>query len=357
MVSFQVERFGEPFVSIRSDVAVPSGAQVVLDVTACGVCHSDVHLWDGFFDFGDGQRLDAGRIVSPPRTLGHEIAGIVRAVGPDVTTVRAGDRRVVYPWLGCGTCSFCANGDEHLCNRPAALGVQRDGGFAESVLVPHEKYLFAYDPLHDAQACTYACSGLTAFSALKKALAPPASGPLLIVGAGGVGLSGIRMAKALYGIEPAVAEVDRNKWDLARAAGAAETVDPREPEAVRALVRANGGGFAGAIDFVGSGSSFEFALGAVRKGGRLVSVGLFGGAAHISPALVAMRALHIAGSYVGSLAEMRELMEVARTGVLPELPVEERPLGSVGSAVADLKEGRVRGRVVVRPDGNGPNAR
>jgi D-arabinose 1-dehydrogenase-like Zn-dependent alcohol dehydrogenase len=349
MISYRVERFGEPLVAIEGDPPQPKGTEVLLDVAACGVCHSDLHLWEGYFDAGDGQRIDAARIVSPPRTLGHEIAGTVRAVGPDAHGIRPGDKRVVYPWLGCGTCAFCAGGNEHLCARPSALGVQRDGGFAQYVLVPDPRYLLAYDPLGEEQACTYACAGLTAFSALKKVAPFASDDTLLVIGAGGVGLSGVRFAKALYGAAPIVAEVDRAKWDTVRGAGAADVVDPSEDGALRALIKATGGGVRAAIDFVGSGSSFTFGLGALAKGGTLVSVGLFGGSARVSPMQIAMRAVSIAGSYVGSLDELRELLQIARTGSLPDLPVTQRPLAEVSDALLDLKGGRVRGRVVVRP--------
>src|SRR5437016_3799316 len=111
-------------------------------------------------------------------------------------------------------------GSEHLCNAPRALGLHRDGGFSDHVLVPDSKYLLDYAPLSPDQACTYACSGLTAYSALKK-VAPLAAGdPLLIIGAGGVGLSGIRLARSLYQTPPIVAEIDQSKWDVAREAGA-----------------------------------------------------------------------------------------------------------------------------------------
>ncbi|HRD79088.1 MAG TPA: alcohol dehydrogenase catalytic domain-containing protein, partial [Hyphomicrobiaceae bacterium] len=114
------------------------------------------------------------------------------AVGPEASGAAVGDKRVVYPWIGCGTCHTCTSGDEQLCNAPQALGVHRDGGFATKVLVPDTRYLVEYAPLPEAQACTYACSGLTAFGALKKLVPFPSGGRLLIIGAGGVGLSGVR---------------------------------------------------------------------------------------------------------------------------------------------------------------------
>ena len=308
-----------------------------------------MHLHDGYFDLGDGAKVDDTRIVNPPRILGHEIVGTVSAVGPDVKDVKVGDKRVVFPWIGCGKCGLCLAGNEHLCNAPAALGVHRDGGFATKVFVPDAKYLVEYGALPESQACTYACSGLTAYSALKKLTPFPASGKLLIIGAGGVGLSGIRLAKALNLPAPIVAEVDKSKWDVAKAAGAVEVVDPTEAGAVRTLLKATGGGVMGAVDFVGAGASFAFGFNALAKAGKLVSVGLFGGSTPIAPAMISMKAVSLIGSYVGSLEEMRELMAIARSGGLPDLPVATRPLNQLNEALADLKQGRVRGRVVMLP--------
>lgn len=349
MLSYRLEKFAQPFVEVRSEAPVPHGRQVVVDIDACGLCHSDVHLYDGHFDLGDGAKVDATRIVNPPRTLGHEIVGTVSAVGPEVTDAKVGDKRVVFPWIGCGECGLCRAGDEHLCNIPAALGVHRDGGFATKALVPDSKYLIDYGNLPEAQACTYACSGLTAYSALKKLTPFPAGGKLLIIGAGGVGLSGIRLSKSLGLPAPIVAEVDKAKWDVAKAAGASETIDPTADGAVRALLKSTGGGVLGAVDFVGAGSSFAFGFNTLGKGGKLVSVGLFGGATTIAPAMISMKAVSLIGSYVGSLEEMGEVMQIARSGALAELPVATRPLAELNEALDDLKNGRVRGRVVMLP--------
>jgi D-arabinose 1-dehydrogenase-like Zn-dependent alcohol dehydrogenase len=349
MLSYRLEKFAQPFVEVKGDAPAPTGHQVVIDVKACGLCHSDVHLHDGYFDLGDGAKVDATRIVNPPRTLGHEIAGTVSAIGPDVKGVKIGDKRVVFPWIGCGKCGLCQAGNEHLCNAPAALGIHRDGGFSNKVLVPDAKYLIDYGTLAEAQACTYACSGLTAYSAMKKVTPFPAGGKLLIIGAGGVGLSGVRLAKAMNLPAPIVAEVDKSKWDLAKDAGASECIDPTEATAVRSLLKATGGGVQAAIDFVGAGSSFAFGFNALGKAGTLVSVGLFGGATPIAPAMISMKAVTIKGSYVGSLEEMREVMNIARNCALAELPVATRPLNQLNNALADLKQGRVRGRVVMLP--------
>lgn len=349
MLSYQVESFGKPLAQALRDTPAPCGTEVIVRIGSCGVCHSDVHLHDGYFDVGGGNKLDMSRAMQLPRTLGHEIAGTVVAVGPEARGVAVGDRRVVYPWIGCGQCGVCQAGDEHLCGNPRALGVNRDGGFADHVVVPDPKYLFAYDPLPEEQACTYACSGLTAYGALKKVMPMGASDPLLIIGAGGVGLSGIRLARAAFGVAPIVAEIDRSKWDIAREAGAADVIDPSAEGAGKALMKATGGGVAAAIDFVGAGATFAFGMGALRKGGKLVCVGLFGGATQIVPTLVTMKAVTVIGSYVGSLAEMGELMTIARGGTLPAMPLATQPLAQATRALDDLRAGRIKGRTILRP--------
>jgi alcohol dehydrogenase/propanol-preferring alcohol dehydrogenase len=351
MTSWQVEQFGKPLVQAMREAPVPTGSEVVLRISHCGVCHSDVHMQDGYFALGGEHRLDLSRTVQPPRTLGHEIAGTVVALGPDAQGVQPGDRRVAFPWIGCGSCALCNAGDEHLCSTPRALGVARDGGFATHVVLPHPRYLVDPGAMPQEQACTYACAGLTAYSALRK-VGPLADGDaLLVLGAGGVGLSGIRMARRLCNIAPIVAEPDRAKWDLARAAGAVEVIDPSDPAALKALVKATRGGAAAVVDFVGSGNSFDFGYGALRKGGKMVCVGLLGGASSIVPAMVALKAVSIVGSYVGSLQELQELMAFAREGTLPPLPVTLRPLAEANAALDALRAGQVRGRTVLQADG------
>jgi alcohol dehydrogenase/propanol-preferring alcohol dehydrogenase len=350
MESFQVETFGKPLAQVLRDTPKPQGSEVVVRVGSCGVCHSDVHLHDGYFDLGGDARLDMTRAVKPPRTLGHEIAGTVVAVGPDALGVKVGDRRVVFPWIGCGRCALCAAGDEHLCNAPQALGVHRDGGFADHVVVPHPKYLLGYGSLAEEQACTYACSGLTAYSALRKAGAITAKDPLVIIGAGGVGLSGIRLARHLFDVAPIVVEIDQSKWEVARQAGAGELIDPTADGALKALLKATGGA-AAVVDFVGAGASFNFGFAALRKGGRLICVGLLGGSTPIVPAMVSMKAVSVIGSYVGSLREMQELMTLASSGTLPDMPITRQPLARATQALDDLRAGRVRGRVILKTEG------
>ena len=124
---FRLKAFGRPLAPVSCEPATPQGSEVVLRVGACGVCHSDLHLADGFFDLGGNARLDLTRGINPPRVLGHEIAGEVRRRSAHRKAMGRRDRRptrVVYPWIGCGSCAVCAAGDEHLCARGrAGLGI------------------------------------------------------------------------------------------------------------------------------------------------------------------------------------------------------------------------------------------
>ena len=350
MQSYQVTAHGRPLARADSPLPEPRGEEVLLRVGACGVCHSDVHLWEGFFDLGDGRRLDLSKGRELPQTLGHEIAGEVTAVGPEATGVATGDQRVVYPWLGCGACPRCEAGDEHLCAAGQPIGVGRAGGFADHVLLPHPRCLFDYAPLDEAVAATYACSGLTAYGALRKVAAsgtPP--GELLVVGLGGVGMAALGLAPAVVGCPVLGADVDQARLDVARARGAAGTFDTTAPAAVKQVRRSTGGGVAAAIDFVGSERSAAFAFGALAPGGTLIVVGLFGGALKLALPLLPLKQVTIRGSYVGSPAEMAELMALGRSGAVPALPVARRSLAGAQSALDDLRAGRVVGRVVLAP--------
>lgn len=353
MDSYRITTFGAPPEKQSSPTPVPKGREVLVRVTGCGVCHSDVHLADGYFDLGGGRKVDLGKSLGLPRALGHEIVGEVVALGDAVRPAEAapGQRRIVYPWIGCQACPICKSGEEHLCNAPKALGVNADGGYATHVLVPGPQYLFAFDGIDEMLACTYACSGLTAFGALKKAKEAIAGtgGELLIIGAGGVGLSGVRMAEAVTGVKPIVADIDQTKWAAARAAGAKETIDPGNGDSLRNLFRATNGGPVAAIDFVGAAASFTFGFNAIRKGGRLIVVGLFCGAATLPVPMIPLKNVTVMGSYVANLKDMAEMMALAKSGKVPALPVATRPLADVGQVLSALKDGKVVGRTVVVP--------
>ena len=350
MRSYQIVEFGRPLEARDYPTPVPQGTEVLLRVHACGVCHSDLHIWKGYFDLGDGQRITiADRGVGLPFTLGHEIVGEVAALGPDAAGIEVGDRRVVFPWIGCGDCDACTRGDELLCGAPRNIGTRRDGGYSDHVMVPHPRYLIDYSGLPQDAACTYACSGLTAYSALKKFANLGEGDSIVIIGAGGVGLSTVRLAPAVVGAKIVVADVDPVKRAAAREAGADDVIDNGAPGAAAAVRKLTGGGAAAAIDFVGSPASARFGLDVLRRGGSLIVVGLYGDRLPMSLALFPLKMLTVQGSYVGTLAEMHELMRLAKAGDVQPIPISTRPLAEATAALEDLKAGRVVGRVVLKP--------
>jgi alcohol dehydrogenase, propanol-preferring len=329
------------------DCPAPRGSEVLVRVERCGVCHSDLHLQDGYFALSGDKRLDvtAGRAL--PFTLGHEIAGAIESVGADADPQIVGRKVAVYPWIGCGTCAACRGGEENLCAAPRHLGVAVDGGFATHVLVPHARYLLDYAPLSAAFAGMLMCSGLTAYSALKRLAGRPQRGPVLLVGLGGVGMMGLAVARALFREPPIVADIDATKREAALAAGAAQAYDPSDPQSRKTVMAATGGGVMAACDFAGSEKSLQFATGVLARGGKVVVTGLLGGTFAMPVAMFAIKAMAIEGTLTGTLAEARELIELARAGKIAQLTTRERPLEEAQASLDDLRAGRVVGRTVL----------
>src|SRR5919198_1284942 len=289
MKSYKVVEFGKPLQKVEEANPSPQGTEVLVRITAAGVCHSDVHLWEGYFDMGGGNRYSTEKAMAPPRTMGHEIVGEVAAVGPESKDAKVGDKAVVYPWIGCGKCWYCQSGIEHLCPTPRALGVNKDGGYADHVLVPHAKYLYTYGSLPTELACLYACSGITAFGAVKKAVGQDGGKPILVIGAGGVGA---------------------------------------------------------AIDFVGAEASSQFGVRALGRGGRLIIVGLFGGTFSMPLPMFAFTGCQIVGSVTGSPAEMKEMMDLVTAGKVTPVPIIKRKLDEADATLQELRKGLIMGRAV-----------
>jgi D-arabinose 1-dehydrogenase-like Zn-dependent alcohol dehydrogenase len=351
MRSYQIIEWGQPLEHRETPTPEPAGTEVLLRITAAGICHSDLHIWDGYFDLGDGKRLELGKVgAGLPLTLGHEIAGVVEAVGPDAEGVAVGVRRVAFPWIGCQACAVCEHEREQWCMRPQFLGARVHGGYSDYVLVPHPRYLIDHEGVPSELACTYACAGLTAYSALRKAGDLRADDHLLLIGAGGVGLSALHMARCVTPARVLVADVDARKRGVARQAGASETIDNGQPDAVARVMEATGGGARAAIDFVGAPATSRFGMDVLRRGGTLVIVGLFGGTFSAPLPFFPQRSLNVRGSYVGTLEEMEEVMALGRAGKVPPIPLDVRPLDAAPQALDDLRAGRVAGRVILKPD-------
>jgi alcohol dehydrogenase len=307
-------------------------------------------MQDGYFTLGDGKQLDvrAGRTL--PFTLGHEIAGEIEVGGPDADAIpgaKVGTKVAVYPWIGCGQCPACKAGDENICANPRHLGITVDGGYATHVLVPHPRYLIDYAPLPASYAGALMCSGLTAYAALKRLASRASRAPLLLIGAGGVGLMGLALARAMYGA-PFVADIDPKKREAALAAGAKEAFDPADPNTRKAVLKASGGIYA-AVDFVGSDKSLNFATGVLAKGGKVVVTGLLGGGYATAVAMFPLKAMAIEGTQTGTLAEARELVDLVRAKAIAPPPIAERPLDQASKTLDELRAGQIVGRVVLTP--------
>lgn len=349
MRSYAVQFFCEPLEPLDTPAPTPTGTEVLVDVTRCGVCHSDLHIQEGYYDLGGGKKLSlADRGVKPPVVMGHEVLGRLIAKGPDapIGDDMIGKTFLVYPWTGCGKCGNCLSGHDNLCAAPNAVGVHRAGGYAENCLVPHPRHLVDVTGIDPTLAATYACSGLTAYSALLKTDIDREKDRLLILGLGGVGLSGLYIAQALGFKHIAVADIDAEKRAFALANGAEAVVDPRDADAV-ATLQALDGGIAAVTDFVGATSTTTFGFNVVRKGGTYVVVGLFGGEFTFSIPMIILRALSLKGSYVGSLIELRDLIDLARSGKLKPIPTATVPMSSVNEALEKLRSGKVSGRLVL----------
>jgi alcohol dehydrogenase, propanol-preferring len=338
--------FGAPLTPMDLTPRAVGPGEVLVRVTRTGLCHSDLHLHDGYFDFGEIKQPVA---IEMPAVLGHEIEGEVAELGEGVAGPAPGTRVAVYPWLGCNACETCRAGDQQMCTvvPRRALGVAQWGGMAEYVHVPFADALIPIGDLTPGLGALAMCSGLTAYSALKKIGAPPAEQPVLLLGMGGVGLMAMALAKSVLPNPIIAADIDPAKREAALRYGAVAAIEPAS--AAWKEIVAKHGAAAAAIDFVGAPATFGFGTAALRRGGKYIIVGLFGGAATLPLASLPLKPFSIIGSYVGRLDEARELIALLRQGAAPAPPMQERPLAEANAAINDLRAGKVLGRVILTP--------
>ncbi len=349
MLSYDVVQWGKSLEKIERPTPVPKGTEVLVKLKYCGVCHSDVHIRDGYFELGGGKPLQMSeRGMEPPVTLGHEPFGTIIVAGPDASDAPIGADRLVFPWIGCGQCARCFEGLDNYCMAPNMIGIQRRGGYADHLLVPHPRYLIGAAGIDPAWAATLSCSGLSTYSAVSKLRPIPPDEWVAVVGAGGLGLSAIGMLRA-FGHEKILSvDIDGVKLQAAAAAGAAATLNGRDADSAQQLKALTGGALFGAVDFVGSSDTANLALAALRKGGKLVLVGLFGGEIQLSIASTILRAITVQGSHLGSVAELKAVVALARAGEIKPIPIETRPLSEVSRTLDELKTGMIVGRVVAK---------
>lgn len=345
----------EPLQILEIEIPKPEENQVVVKVKAVGVCHSDLHLWEGGYDTGDGFMKVTDRGVKFPVTPGHEVVGSVSEIGSSVKGVSVGDDVLVYPWIGCEECPTCKAGDTNLCEAPKSLGVFQNGGYAEYILVPHYKFLAKVTGIDLESAASLACSGITAYNAIKKANVKFPE-YIVIIGAGGLGLMGVQIAKAITKSKIIIADLDDNKLQKAKELGADYTVNTNVIGSVTAgsgnatqkiMSLTNNKGADSVVDFVNAPQTAKMGLAVLRKRGTLILVGLFGGSINLSLVTIPLKAITIQGAYTGSYNELIELLDLAKRGVIKPIVSKRYSLDEANTALEDLKQRKIVGRAII----------
>ena len=243
---------------------------MLVRIERCGVCHSDLHLQDGYFSLDGDKKLDVSAGRTLPFTLGHEIAGVIESVGADAAII--GRCVAVYPWIGCGICAACVGG-ERICARTIATSASP----STAALLPTFWFRISATCLITRRCPRTSpgrsCAGAYRFRRAQTSYEPPRARPILLIGLGGVGMMGLAIARALFTTPPIVADIDAQKCKAALAAGAAQAYDPSDPQARKAVIAGTRGGLLAICDFVGSDKSLQFATGLLARGGKVVVTG------------------------------------------------------------------------------------
>ena len=330
-----VRAFGKPLAIEEIPVPEPGPGEVLVKVIACGVCHTDLHAADG--DWPAKPHL--------PFVPGHEITGVVAALGPGVTSLKEGDP-VGVAWLhdACLRCEYCDTGWETLCDHQHNTGYSCDGGFAEYVIASERFAAKLPENVDYARMAPILCAGVTTYKGLKETEARPGEW-VAISGVGGLGHLAIQYAKAM-GLHVAALDVAADKLALAKATGAEVAVDARSPDAATEILKATGGGAHGVLVTAVSPPAFSQALSMVRRKGTVALVGLPPGAFPIPIFDVVLKRITIRGSIVGTRHDLDEAIAFAAEGKVAA-DIEMATLDGVNTVLADLKAGRVKGRMVL----------
>lgn len=252
-IRHEFKEFGGEFHESKYERPTLSGEEVLIEMNFCGVCHSDVHIHEGYYGLGGDKKLSlSDRGIKLPVTLGHEIVGTVIEVSKKEDASLIGKQFLVYPWGGCGTCQDCLNDRENLCMQPASLGVFKPGGYSELVVIPSSRYLVNVSGLDPAHASMLACSGLTSFSAIKKIAPENKNGSFVIIGCGGLGQIAIKMLNAM-GVKNVYAiDISSDKRSQAEKSGALKTFDPSSSDLIEEILSETNNSCGAVIDFVGT---------------------------------------------------------------------------------------------------------
>ncbi|MGN2636190.1 NAD(P)-dependent alcohol dehydrogenase [Nocardia takedensis] len=324
----------------------PGPGQVLLKVTAAGVCHSDIAVmsWpESEFPY------------ELPLTLGHEGAGTVAALGDGVTEFAVGDDVAVYgPW-GCGTCHPCAAGRENYCLRAAELGINppglgAPGAIAEYLIVDNPRHLEPLNGLDPVSTVPLTDAGLTPYHAIVRSLPKLVPGSTaVVIGAGGLGHVAIQLLRALTPARVIAVDLAEDKLDLARTVGAHETVTSDDKAADRIKALTDGRGATAVFDFVGAPPTTATAAAAVAMEGDVTIVGIGGGTVPVGFGALPFE-VTVTAPYWGTRPELREVLDLARAGSV-RVHVETFGMDEAPLAYERLHSGKINGRAVILPNG------
>jgi propanol-preferring alcohol dehydrogenase len=341
MKAARLHAYGQPLMIDDIPTPSPDRGQILIKVEGAGFCHSDIHVIDG----------EIRVLPRLPITLGHENAGRVAGVGAGVQTVKEGDAVAVYGGWGCGVCNPCVTGHEQLCDRPQWVGLsEHDGGYADYLLVPHERYLVRLERLKPEEAAPLTDAALTPYRAIRKALPfLEADHHVLLIGVGGLGQYGLKLLRLLTGCPIIAVDVSEDKLRQARELGADAALNAATDVAAQIKELTRGHGVAAAFDFVGSDATLALAIGSTRALGKVTQVGLAGGAARLKVLDNSAFEVTFEATLWGTIKELREVLALAESGRLSPIPLEFEPLSRINEVYARVKAGQVAGRVVIRP--------
>lgn len=326
--------YGQPLQVEHIPVPAVGPGQLLVQVAACGVCHTDLHAIDG----------DWPVKATLPLIPGHEGVGTVVATGAGVTHVREGDR-VGVPWLysACGHCEYCYSGWETLCHAQQNTGYSVQGSFAEYVLADPDYVGHIPDALSFIDAAPILCAGVTVYKGLKETEVKPGEW-VVISGIGGLGHLAVQYAKAM-GVHVVAVDISPEKLRLARAVGADILIDATQEDPA-AVVQAKVGGAQGVLVTAVSPVAFAQGVGMLRRRGTLALVGLPPGDFPVNIFDVTLNRKTIRGSIVGTRQDLSESLAFAAGGKVSVHSRTER-LENINQVFTELKAGRIEGRVVL----------
>jgi len=305
MQAVQLVEIGEPLQMRQVPLPTMGERDVLVRIKAAGICHSDVHY-----------RAGTSPVGPLPQTLGHEIAGFVTDVGPQVTAVSVGDRVCLHYLVTCGDCYYCSTGNEQFCTEGEMLGKHRDGGYAETIAVPARNAVPLPDEIPFEQGAILMCSSSTSFHALRKARLK-AGETVAVFGAGGLGMSAIQLARAFGALEVYAVDINEEKLELAEKHGAVP-VNASERDPVAQIHRLTGGrGVDVALEVIGLPLTMRQATQSLAIFGRAVIVGVTDQPFEVDsyPEILGKEA-EIIGSADHLLHELPLLLEFLRQGRL-----------------------------------------